>query len=55
MKTKRCGSRASGEQTLLAGVCVLAGLATALAIVAAVHCQRRVCLRCLELTELLEN
>ena len=28
---KRCGTRASGEQTLLAGVCVLAGLVTALA------------------------
>ena len=42
---KRCGTRASGEQTLLAGVCVLAGLVTALAIVAAVHCQRRICLR----------
>jgi len=40
----RCGTRASGEQTLLAGVCVLAGLVTALAIVAAVHCQRRICL-----------
>ena len=52
---QRCGSRASGEQTLLAGVCVLAGLATALAIVAAVHCQRRVCLRCLEMTNPLEN
>ena len=41
----RCSGRAAGEQTVLAGVCVLAGLATALLIVGAVHCQRRLCLR----------
>ena len=39
----RCGGSVSDEQTVIAGVCVFAGVSTALLIVMAVHCQKKMC------------
>ena len=39
----RCSGSVSDEQTVIAGVCVFAGVSTALLIVMAVHCQKKMC------------
>ena len=39
----RCGRSVTEEQTVIAGVCIFAGVATALLIVMAVHCHKKLC------------
>ena len=39
----RCNTELAGEETLLAGACVLAGIITSLMIVFVVHCQKKMC------------
>ena len=39
----RCGGSVSDDQTVIAGVCVFAGVSTALLIVMAVHCHKKMC------------